>query len=150
MISSPRQLLPASVVLVALALGVSGCNNSNNSNSTGPTPTLVTETYSGSLVQGGTFTHQPFTVTSSGNQLLAGFTAIGPATVTALGIGIGAWDPTASTCGLNQTQVVAAPVGSTAISATGVPAGAYCVRVFDGGNVGTGTTATYTVQVQHY
>jgi hypothetical protein len=149
MISSHRQLLPASVILVTLALGASGCNNSNNSNTTGPTPTLVTETFTGSVPQGGTDSPHPFTVNSSGNQLLAGFTAIGPATVTSLAVGVALWDPTTSTCGLNQSQTLAATVGSTAISAT-AGSGAYCVRVFDGGNISTGTTATYTLQVQHY
>jgi len=150
MISSPRKLLAVSPVVAALALIASGCNNSNNS--TGPTPVLVTETFNGSVQQGGTDTPHTFTVTSDQTQLLAGFTAIGPSgTVTSLGVGVAQWDTTSSTCGLNQPggQNNAATVGSTAISAT-AGAGAYCIRVFDGGNIPAGTTATYTLQVQHY
>jgi hypothetical protein len=147
MISSHQKLLVTTPVLAALALVASGCNNSNNT--TGPTPTLVTETFSGSLPQGGTDVHS-FTVNSDGNQLLAGFTAIGPATVTSLGVGVAVWDPTSSTCGLNQSQNPGT-VGSTAISVQ-AGQGPYCVRVFDGGNtpIPAGTTATYTIQVQHY
>lgn len=63
--------------------------------------------------------------------------------------GIAIWDPTSSTCGLNQTQDNAAPVGSTAISVT-AGSGPLCVRVYDGGNLTAGTTASYTLQVQHY
>jgi len=150
MISSPRQLLPAAVVVVALALVASGCtNNSNNSNITGPTPTLVTETFTGSLGQGGTDTPHTFTVNSSGNQLAAGFTSIGPTTVTSLGVGVAVWETASNTCDLNQSQNGAATVGSTAISAT-AGQGSYCLRIYDGGNIPAGTTATYTVQVQHY
>ena len=150
MISSHRKLLAVSPVLAALALVAmmaSGCNNSNNS--TGPTPQLVTETFNGSVQQGGTDNPHTFTVTSDQTQLLAGFTAIGPSTVTSLGIGIGQWNASSSTCGLNQSQNTAATIGATAINAT-AGAGAYCVRVFDGGNISAGTTATYTVQVEHY
>jgi hypothetical protein len=135
-------------MLVALALATSGCTNNSNNTTTGPTPTLVTETFTGSLGQGGTDIHN-FTVNSDGNQLLAGFTTIGPAAVTALGVGIALWDATSSTCGLNQSQNGSATVGSTAISAT-AGSGPYCVRIYDGGNITAGTTATYTLQVQHY
>jgi hypothetical protein len=148
MICSPRQYLFA-VFAIAIALGAAGCtnNNSNTGTSTGPTPIVATETFSGSITQGATDIHN-FTVANSGYNLLAGFTSIGPSTITALGVGIGSYDPTSATCGLNQIQNVGG-IGATAITTT-APSGTFCVRVYDGGNVPAGTTATYTVQVQHY
>jgi hypothetical protein len=150
MLSSPRLLAPA--VVVALAAAVGGCGSSSSSSgltTTTPTPTVVTETFNGSIPQGGTAIFN-FTVPNSGYGLLAGYTAITPASVTALGMGIGAWDPSAQTCGLNQMQNDISRSGSTAISATAA-SGQYCVRVYDAGNIpGADVTATFTLQVQHY
>jgi len=142
------RLLP---VLAVLALAVSACSNSSDSSLstvTSPTPTVVTDTFSGSIGQNGTAVH-PFTVTSSGYTLLAGYTSISPASVAALGLGIGSWDGTASTCGLNLSQNDVARSGSTALSGT-ANSGSFCIRVYDAGNLTEGVTATYTLQVQHY
>lgn len=137
-------------VLVALSIAAAACG----STATEPTPTetstatLSTETFSGAIGQNGTGVHT-FTVTTSGYALLAGYTSIAPSSVTALGVGLGSWDAAASTCSLNLTQNDAARSGSTAISGT-ANAGSYCLRVYDGANIGANVTATYTVQVQHY
>jgi hypothetical protein len=142
------RLLP---VLAALALAVSACSNSSDSSLstvTSPTPTVVTDAFSGSIGQNGTAIH-PFTVTTSGYTLLAGYTSISPASVSALGLGVGSWDGATSTCSLNLSQNDIARSGSTALSGT-ANAGSYCIRVYDGGNLTEGVTATYTLQVQHY
>lgn len=136
-------------LLAVLALAAGACGNSSNSSSslpTTPSATLVTDTFSGSVTQNGTSIHS-FTVATSGYALLAGYTSLSPNTVTALGLGIGAWDGT--NCGLNQSQSDVARSGSTAISGTAA-SGNYCIRVYDGGNVPEGVTVSYTVQVQHY
>ena len=148
---SAKRVLYLLPVLTVLALAVSACaGSSGNSSSlpttTTPTASLVTDTFSGSITQNGTAIY-PFSVTSSGGTLLAGFTSIAPATVTALGMGVGAWDGT--TCSLNQSQNDAARSGNTALNGT-AQAGNYCIRVYDGGNIQEGVTATYTLQVQHY
>jgi hypothetical protein len=138
-------------VAVALAVAVSACGGSSSSSSLGvtsPSATAVTDTFSGTIAQNGTAIHA-FTVKTAGYTLLAGYTSLAPATVTALGMGIGAWDGSTSTCGLNLSQNDAARSGSTAISGT-ASAGNYCIRVYDGGNVPAGETVTYTLQVQHY
>ncbi len=140
--------------LAVLAMLVGGLSTwtacSNTSSPTTPTITgpATTETFAGSIVQGGSAVYS-FSVTTSGVALLAGFTSITPTTVPALGIGIGAWDPTTSTCGLNQTQNDSAKAGSTGLSGT-ANSGNYCIRVYDGGNIPADVTASYTVQVQHY
>jgi hypothetical protein len=144
---SPRLLFP--VILIAVA-AIAGCgsNTSNPLTTTAPTPTVVTETFTGQIGQNGTAVYS-FTVTNTGYSLLAGYTSITPASVTALGLGIGAWDPTSMTCGLNQIQNDASHSGSTAVSST-ASAGAYCVRVYDAGNVAANVTASFTIQVEHY
>ncbi len=140
--------------LAVLAMLVGGLSTwtacSSTSSPTTPTVTgpATTETFSGSIDQGGSAVYS-FSVKTAGLALLAGYTSITPTTVPALGIGIGTWDPMASTCGLNQTQNDSAKSGSTGLSGT-ADAGNYCIRVYDGGNIPAGVTATYTVQVQHY
>ncbi|HEY2433310.1 MAG TPA: hypothetical protein VGI12_11615 [Vicinamibacterales bacterium] len=147
---SSRRLVFILSALGALAAAGCGSSSSDTSSSTPttPTPTVITETFNGTVTQNSSTVFN-FTVNTNGNSLLAGYTSISPATVTALGLGIGAWDASAQTCGLNQMQNDASRSGSTAITATAA-AGAYCVRVYDAGNVGPGVTTSFTVQVQHY
>jgi hypothetical protein len=140
-------------LLFAAAHAAGGCGGNSSTSpttttTTTTTATLVTETFSGSIGQNGVSVY-PFTVSTSGNSLLAGYTSIAPASVTALGIGLGSWDATTSTCSLNITQNDAGRSGSTAISGT-ANAGSYCLRVYDGANIGAGLTASYSAQVQHY
>lgn len=138
-------------VLGVLALSSSACSGSSSSALT-TQPTSVanpsTETFTGSIGQNGTAIH-PFSVSASGYTLRAGFTSLAPASVTALGLGIGTWDAATSTCGLNLTQSDIARSGSTALNAT-ASAGNYCARVYDAGNLAAGASASYTLQVEHY
>ena len=146
---SHRAIAP--ILLVAVIAAASGCGGTTGSTTaaiTGPTPTVVTETFTGSISQNGTAIFN-FTVTNSGYALLAGYTSITPASVTALGLGIGTWDASTSTCGLNQSQNDVSRTGSTALSGT-AGAGTFCVRVYDAGNVAADVTASFTLQVQHY
>jgi hypothetical protein len=139
-------------VLVAAALVVSACSSSSDSSSalttaTTPTATSSTDTFSGTITQGGTAIH-PFTVKTSGYSVLAGYTSLSPASVTALGMGIGTWD--GSTCSLNVSQNDTSRAGNTALSGTAY-SGNFCIRVYDGGNITDNTvTVSYTLQVQHY
>jgi hypothetical protein len=146
-------LLP---LLAALSLSLGACGGSSSS-ALSPTTTttttttstaLVTETFTGSIGQNGTAIH-PFTVKVDGYTLLAGFTGLTPASQASLGMGIGSWDGTTSTCSLNLAQNDAAKSGSTALTATATAAN-YCMRVYDGGNIAAGVTVGYTLQVQHY
>jgi hypothetical protein len=145
-------LLP---LLAALSLSLGACGGSSSS-ATSPTTTtttttttaaaLITETFTGSIGQNGTAIH-PFAVKTGGYTLLAGYTALTPASQASLGVGIGSWDGT--TCSLNLAQNDAAKSGSTALTATASAAN-YCMRVYDGGNIAAGVTVGYTLQVQHY
>ena len=139
-----------------LAIGLSSvlwlpaCDNSSSTTSptTTATATLVTDTFTGSIDQNGSRVHS-FTVTSSGYSLLAGYTVLSPSAIAALGMGLGSWDATSSTCSLNVTQNDTARSGNTGLSGTS-GSGSFCLRVYDGGNIPAGVTASYTVQIQHY
>jgi len=146
-----RYVRPCALAIVSV-FWLAGCGSSSGSNVTAPTTktsgTLTTDTFTGSIDQNGT-TVFPFTVTTAGYGLLAGYTSITPSTVAALGLGIGSWDPTSSTCSLNLSQNDTGRSGSTAL--TGTPGnGSYCLRIYDAGNIPAGVTASFTVQVQHY
>ena len=143
-----RQRLIAVLASTAAFTTTIACGGSSSSSATGPTPTVVTETFTGSIGQNGSAVYN-IRVASPGHALLAGFTRLNPVGVTALGLGIGTWDPATSTCGLNESQNDTSRSGSTALSGT-AGAGAYCLRVYDAGNIGVGATATFTLQVQHY
>lgn len=149
--NSSLQRFIASFAFIAVAIATIGCGSSSSGSTstlTSPTPTVATETFTGSIGQNGSVVYN-FSVSNSGYTLLAGFTSITPANVTALGLGIGTWDPTTSTCGLNQTQNDTSRSGSTALTGT-AGAGAFCIRIYDAGNIAADVTATFTVQVQHY
>lgn len=139
------------VLSIGAIVSLVGCG-SGSSGSTVTTPTatatLATDTFTGAIEQNGTAVF-PFTVTTAGYGLLAGYTSISPSSVAALGLGIGAWDAATSTCSLNVSQNDTGRSGRTALSGT-PNSGSYCVRVYDAGNIPAGTTASYTVQVQHY
>jgi hypothetical protein len=148
----PKRCLLLLPLLAALTLASSACSNSSDSSLTLPSTTTAatssTETFTGFIAQNGTAI-QPFVVKSGGYTLMAGYTSLDPSSVAALGLGIGAWDASTSTCGLNLTQNDAGRSGSTAVNGT-AGAGNYCVRVYDGGNLAAGVTVSYTLQVQHY
>jgi hypothetical protein len=130
---------------------LTGCGSSSTASTvTTPTATanLTTETFTGSISQNGTAVY-PFTVTTAGYGLLAGYTSISPSSIAALGLGIGSWDATTSTCSLNVSQNDTGRSGSTALSGT-PGSGSYCLRIYDAGNIPAGVSASFTVQVQHY
>jgi hypothetical protein len=145
-----RPCIVAFSIVSMFAIAACGSNSGVTAPTTTSTTTatLATDTFTGSIDQNGTNVY-PFTVTSAGYALLAGYTSISPSTVTALGLGIGSWDASTSTCSLNVSQNDTGRSGSTALS--GTPSnGNYCLRIYDAGNIPAGVTALYTVQVQHY
>jgi hypothetical protein len=105
------------------------------------TPSVVasTETFSGTLQPGGTVSHN-FTVTVAGTVTI-GITALSPQTTVTMGLGIGQF---ATTCTL-LSSAENARVGSS--YPVDVTAGAYCVMLYDLGNL-TGPN-TYTLTVTH-
>jgi len=131
--------------LVVCVLAGAACSDSNSTpDFVQPTPTLVTESFNGSVAVGGTDFHN-FTVTTAGAVNVT-LTAAGPPPTIFMGLGVGT--PSASTCALLTGGYVTTPAGATAQLSGTIAAGSYCVVVSDVGNQ-TGPI-TYGVTVTHY
>ena len=142
-------LLGAVVCLLAAA----GCSTNDPSSSTSPAsilasapPTpLVTDTFTGTVQPTSSDSH-PFTVTSDNFQVALAMTAAGPPATIAEGFGVG--QTIGGTCQLLSGGFGTYTASTTPQLAGTLPAGTYCVMVYDVGNQ-TGPI-TYTVVVQHY
>ncbi len=136
-------------MLAAAVLMSAACDTSPDGPGLVPTivtPPAKTETFTGTVQVGGTSSH-PF-VTSNYGEINITLTAAGAPDDIVMGVGIGAPASIAdATCRLYQNGFRLTAAGSTPQVVGSVPAGAYCVQVFDAGNQ-TGTV-TYSVTVVH-
>jgi hypothetical protein len=127
-------------VLLA-ALAAAGCGDDPITNPDAPTPTAVTETYTGTVTINGAIT-QPFVVQTAGT-VSAAFTALEPAEAR-LGLSIGTWNGVVCAIVLANDD---APVGAS-VTGSATATGNYCVRVYD---VGKLTQAVeYQLTVTHF
>jgi hypothetical protein len=134
-------------LIVASAVAAAGCSSTPTSSSlpAAPSSPLVTNTFSGTVQVGGNDSN-PFTVTSDGFQITIDLTAAGPPATITMGIGIGS--PTGGTCQLLAGGSTMAPAGATPQLSGNIPAGQYCLMIYDVGN--QSAPITYTVVVNHY
>jgi hypothetical protein len=134
---------------VAAAIAVSACDTGPEGTGLVPTfatPTAKTETFTGTVPVGGSDSH-PFSSANYGEVSIT-LTSAGPASDVVMGVGIGA--PTSivdSSCRLYQNAFVNTPAGSTPQLTGNIPAGSYCVQVFDSGS--QAAPVTYSVTVVH-
>jgi hypothetical protein len=136
------------VLVVSSAVAAAGCSSSTDTSSTlpaAPSSPLVTNTFSGTVPVGGNDSN-PFTVTSDGFQITIDLTAAGPPPTITMGIGIGA--PVGGTCQLLSGGSTMAQAGATPQLSGNIPAGQYCLMIYDVGN--QAGPITYTVVVNHY
>lgn len=129
-------------LLVSTLAASFGCGGGEDS-PTAPTPTVIIETFSGTLEPSGSLVH-PFRVSVAG-QVDVLLTAVQPNSTLSLTVGVGTWD------GTNCTVVTSnfnARIGTIAISGNAL-AGDFCVRVSDSARIPADTTASYAVQVNH-
>jgi hypothetical protein len=120
-----------------------GCSNTTP---TIPTPTTVTETFTGTVNPASGDTHAFATLT--GGAITATLTTVGPDATKNVGFSLGTFDATLNTCRAVLDNPAA--LESFAFSATAATIGTYCVRVYDNGNVTTdGVAYTYAVTVAH-
>jgi len=139
--------LGLALVLMSVAASCGGSDTS--SNIVAPAGTVATDTFTGTVgppVAGvlQSDSHS-FTVTVAGNVSITLVSAGPPSTIT-MGLGIG--NPSSTgTCSLISGGSTAAVASSTAQLSGSTAAGAYCVSVFDIGNVLQ--PITYTVTVAH-
>jgi hypothetical protein len=130
--------------LLAAGLGLAGCNNTTIPIT--PTSPPVTETFTGTLNPASGSTHAFTTLT--GGSIKAALTEVGPDSTKNVGFSLGTYNGTLGVC----TAVLDNPAAVQAFefSATASTIGAYCVRIYDNGNVTTdGVPYTYTVTVRH-
>lgn len=133
------------MLLAVAALTAGACDD--NKAPTEPTPPTVTVTdkFSGMLGPNGGVTHT-FS-TASGGSVTATLTELQPEAETLLiGIALGTWNGTTSTCTLIVTNDKA--IKNALVSATATGAVNLCLRVSDAAGVIV-TPVSYTVEVVH-
>jgi len=126
-----------------VALLAAGCDNGPVITPTPVGPT-VTQTFTGTLTRNGALTHQ-FSSLSRGT-ITATLTSVNPDSAMALGISLGTWNISQSSCQIilaNDSATVGTGVTG---SVSGV--GDLCLRVYDPKGVLT-TSEDYSVDVVH-
>jgi hypothetical protein len=131
------------VLLLPLALMTAACSQSSAATTLAPTPaaTVTTDTFTGTLIPLGTNSHS-FTVAATGAVNITLLSVGPPATIT---VGLGVGTPSATSCAL--IQAVSTPAGTIAQLSGTANAGAFCISVFDVGNLSA--SVDYTVTVSH-
>jgi hypothetical protein len=135
-----------SALVVCIVAGTA-CGDGGNTtpNFVQPTPTQITENFTGTVAVQGSDSHN-FTVTATNQPLTVTMTAAGPPPTIFMGIGVGT--PSGSTCSLITNGSTSAPASTTAQLSGTIAAGTYCLAVFDVGN--QTAPVTYAVTVTHY
>ena len=131
------------ILLCAAAL-TSACGDKLNP--VVPDATPITETFTGSVNPAGGATHSFVTLT--GGTVKATLTTVGPDPAKNVGFSLGTFNTTLNTC----TAVLDNPAAlqAFAFNATASSIGAYCVRIYDNGNITSDNVPyTYTITVVH-
>jgi hypothetical protein len=130
------------LAILLLAVTAAACDDEIP---TAPTPpaTTVTETFSGTVTQSGSSTHQ-FAV-ATGGAVTATLKTIGSDNTLVVSFALGSWTGTACSVVL----VNDAATGGAVLSGTMTAAGTLCARIGDVGNIAAGNTAAYTIEVVH-
>jgi hypothetical protein len=136
-----RGLFGRLFAILLLAGGVAACDDDPTTTPTTPT-TLVTETFSGTVGQGGSATHNFSTATSG--SVTATLKTIGTDNTLVVSFALGTW--TGSACSLVLANDTA--TGGAQLKGTMTGQGTLCARIGDVGNIGT-TAASYTIEVEH-
>jgi hypothetical protein len=138
-----------SLLLIPMLVAVAGCGDDNASLPTGPTapPTVLTETFSGTLTRNSGYTH-PFSVTDAGDVSVFLITSTDARDVNnnaiPIGVSLGTWNGAA--CAIVIANDNVAPGSS--ITGRATSAGNLCVRVYDVGFVPA--ASTYELLIDHY
>ena len=128
---------------VAAAVIVAGCNSTDPFEApTNPSPpTIITETFSGTVTRNGAATHT-FGTQASGT-VTATLTALVADDGTKIGLALGTFNGASCQLVITKDDAVASTVVTGAVSAVG----SLCVRIYDVGNLIQ--SADYEIQVSH-
>ena len=134
-------LLRMLLLVVPLALAVSGCGDSTDP-ITIPTPIEVTESFSGTVAQGGVSYH---VVLARVGTVTLTMKAIGPDSSATVGMSVGVLNSIACTAVMDNPT---ARVGSELVgSATG--ATTLCVKLYDAGTLALDQTLSYEIAIKY-
>ena len=137
------------LLLIPMLAAVAACGGNSATLPTGPStlPTVLTETFTGTLIRNSAYTH-PFSVTDAGNvsvYLITSADARDPNNNSIpLGVSLGTWN--GASCAIVIANDNVAPGSSITGQATA--AGNLCVRVYDVGFVPA--ASTYELLIDHY
>jgi hypothetical protein len=138
-----RRRLVSGVVLSALAAVMgAGCNKVSTTTPVQPSPTAITESFSGTLTVNGAVTF-PFPVTTAGN-LTGTLKAIGPDDTAVIGMAIGTFAGTTCQIVLANDNAGKSSIITGVVNASGI----LCARIYDVGKI-TGPV-TFTIDVNHF
>jgi len=137
-----RSCLRGAALAAMLACAACGASNAPTAPSA---PANITDTFSASIAQQGSITHN-FKVAATGGVTVT-LTSVSPLATMSIGVGMMTSDGTNCVTTLSQNDNARAN-NTVALQGTAV-AGNYCIRVYDSGNVPESTTVTYTVTVLH-
>jgi len=152
-----RRLFWRAVLLVAVAVVASACDDNNNlSTPTGPTtpPTVLTETFKGTLFKNAAYTHT-FTVTDAGDVSVFLLQSVDPANpdnnAVPIGVSLGTWNGISCAVVIANDSIL--PVNTDTpsqgtLSGRATAAGNLCVRVYDVGFVRG--SVTYELLIDHF
>jgi hypothetical protein len=130
------KIVKSSVVCLLAAgavLAGAGCDQPGTTTQPTPTPTVVVQPFTGTLVKGGSAFFS-FTVPQTGtvSLTLLSLTIAGAPTDATISMGVGA--PGGTTCRTNSTTNVT-PGATPQVTATNLAPGIYCALVTDPGNL---------------
>ena len=137
-----RGLFGRLFMILLVAGGAAGCDDDTPTTPTTPT-VFVTETFTGSVGQNGSATHNFSTATSGA--VTATLKTIGTDNTLVVSFALGTW--TGSACSVVLANDAA--TGGALLSGTMTGAGTLCARIGDVGNIAAGQAATYTIEVTH-
>ena len=130
------------VPLVSLSLVVSGCGSSSDETVTAPAPTVLTESFSGTLTLNGATTYS-FRVTATGN-ITAQLVTLSPDSTKPVGLALGTWNGSICQITLPNDNSIQGSVTVGTASAVGD----FCVRIYDAAGT-VDQPQTYTIEVDH-
>ena len=140
---------PRALLLIPVLGAVAACGQSRTSTPTSPSiqPTVLTETFSGTLTRNAAYTH-PFSVGDAGDVsvfLITSADARDPSNnAIPIGVSLGTWNGAACAIVIANDSVTP----GSSITGRATAAGNLCVRVYDVGNVPG--AATYELLIDHY
>jgi hypothetical protein len=141
----PKRLLVSAAALAFLAATIAACNTGSSGSGLVPVvPPLTTTTYTGTVQVSGNFT-TTFVVNGQ-SELDITLTAAGPPSTIVMGLGVGQpAAPGSPMCIPFASGTTNTAAGTTAQLSGQVPAGTYCVEVYDVGNQTAPVNVTVTV-----